>query len=118
MSQTDYIDADRRRAILSALSIARAYQLPLRALQNTLEDVGYVTTIDRLRTDCGWLAEQGLAKMGANDVAILTERGMDVAIGRADSHGVQRPGPSQVSALKEALAGAGGALSRAINGGG
>lgn len=113
----DHLEAARRRAILTALSLARAYQLPLRALRDMLDDIGHVASTDRLRTDCTWLAEQGLVRAGVADVWMLTDRGLDVVMGRADAPGVQRPEPGQLDMLKSALAGAGVSLAKALNGG-
>jgi hypothetical protein len=50
-----------------------------------------------VRSEIAWLAEQGLATSdelpGGLLVATLTERGSDVASGRASVPGVQRPNP-------------------------
>jgi hypothetical protein len=113
----DAIESARRHSILVAFSLERNYQLPLRALQAILDGVGYAVGMDRLRTDCAWLAEQGLAVACNADVWMLTDRGLDVVMGRADTPGVQRSAPSQLNALKSALAGAGTTLARILSGG-
>ena len=87
-------ELDRRRAILAALQVAPAYMMPLRALREQLALVGYHTSLDRLSTDCAWLAEQGLADW-SGIVATLTDRGSDVVLGRAQVPGVKRPEPGQ-----------------------
>src|SRR5690606_41702375 len=48
--------------------------------------------LDRVRTDCAWLAEQGLMTLEA-DVATLTERGSAAALGQITVPGVRRPLP-------------------------
>lgn len=111
------IDAARRHCILVSLSLMRAYQSNLRTLQSMLDDVGYAAGVDRLRTDCAWLTEQGYTKAGSGDVYMLTDRGLDVVMGRVDAPGVQRSAPGQIDALKSALASAGTALASVLNGG-
>ena len=88
------VETDRRRAILAALLVSPAYMLPVRALREQLALVGYAVSLDRLATDCAWLAEQGLVEH-ANEVATLTQRGADVVMGNAQVPGVKRPGPGQ-----------------------
>jgi len=88
------VELDRRRAILAALLVAPAYMLPARALREQIGLVGYSVTLDRMHTDCAWLAEQGLIEF-SNEVAILTDRGADVVLGRAQVPGVKRPEPGQ-----------------------
>lgn len=86
------MSAERRRAVLSALGVAAGHRLPLAALLLQLDLIGYAVSADRLRTDLAWSAEQGLLQF-AGDVATLTERGVDVACGRARLPGVGRPLP-------------------------
>lgn len=82
----------RMLLLLTALRIAPGYAMALQPLRNQLELAhGQAVSIDRLRTDCAWLAEQGLATF-AHDVATLTTRGEDVVMGRARVPGVERPG--------------------------
>lgn len=85
-------DAHRRAALLAALAVAPCHRLPLRAMRLQLELLGYSPSIDRLRTDLAWCEEQGLISQ-AGDVATLTERGSDVAQGRARMPGVGQPMP-------------------------
>ena len=57
---------------------------------------GHEVSLDALRTDLAWLAEQALVEVedGAKVVfGTLTQRGLDVAEGRAKVPGVTRPGP-------------------------
>ena len=88
------------------LAILRA--LLLEAPQNTandsvlamlMETLGLPVTRDQLRTQLGWLEEQGLIRLGRPTdsllVAQLRERGGDVAMGRAHVDGVQRPTPGR-----------------------
>lgn len=58
---------------------------------------GFTVSRDQVRTELAWLAEQGLVTTSSVVdgliVATLSERGGDVAAGRAVVPGVQRPGP-------------------------
>ncbi|MBA1271684.1 ArsR family transcriptional regulator, partial [Pseudomonas carnis] len=50
---------------------------------------------DQVKTEMHWLAEQGavtVADVGPVLVATLTERGQDIAAGRARVPGIKRPG--------------------------
>lgn len=89
-------ETDRRRAILAALMVAPAYMMPARGLREQIGLVGYAVSLDRLATDCAWLAEQGLVEW-RNDVAILTGRGADVVLGNAQVPGVRRPAPGEAA---------------------
>lgn len=89
-------EADRRRAILAALSIAPAYTLPARALRGQIEAVGYAVGFDVLRADVAWLGEVGLVDPLELDHARLTDRGLDVVLGRAQVPGVRRPEPGEI----------------------
>ncbi|SIQ95947.1 hypothetical protein SAMN05421829_108148 [Aromatoleum tolulyticum] len=89
------VERDRRRAILVVLVMAPAYMMPARGLREQIGLVGYTVSLDRVATDCAWLAEQGLVEW-KNDVATLTDRGSDVATGRAQVPGVKRPEPGQL----------------------
>lgn len=91
----------RRRALLYALAVAPGLRLPLAALRQQLELIGYVVSMDLLRTDAAWLAEQGLLRTDAAwldeqvPAVALTERGADVAQGRAQVPGLARPQPGE-----------------------
>ena len=85
---------DRRLGILALLEAARPIGLRVGLLADALADTGRAASGDALRTDLAWLAEQGLATVDAcedGDVARATERGVDVALGRARSPGVRVP---------------------------
>lgn len=97
------VETDRRRAVLAALAVAPAYRMPVRTLRAQLDTLGYVVSIDRLATDCAWLAEQGLLTLNGDAAstahgtsATLTDRGSDVVMGRATAPGVRRPEPGEL----------------------
>lgn len=69
-------------------------------LAAVLADMGHAVSRDRLRATLAWLAEAGLLatrELLAGEmrlvVATLSERGADVAAGRARAPGVARPAP-------------------------
>jgi hypothetical protein len=84
---------------LRALVESPNYSANDSVLAQTIESVGLPVTRDQLRTQLGWLDEQGLIQIRrASDtlmVAVARERGVDVALGRAAVDGVQRPGPGR-----------------------
>jgi len=101
MMTTSYrqtLDADRRSVILGLLDKATGYKLSDYLMQSALPAFGHDVSIDVVRTDLAWLQEQGLITVetpGAVQIAKLTQRGLDVAAGRAVVPGVKRPGPEQ-----------------------
>jgi Fe2+ or Zn2+ uptake regulation protein len=94
---TEHVARDRRLVILRALHMDHDYRLNESVLQTVLDDFGHSVSRDRVRSDLDWLKEQGLVKteLVANRivVATLTQAGADVATGRAQNHGVNRPSP-------------------------
>lgn len=101
----DYRDrhaAMMRRMLLEALEREPGYTAPDLLLQSALESHGMVVGIDRIRTELAWLAEQGLTEHHAN-AAVLTSRGLDVALGRADVPGVQRRPPGGIVGVGTSL---------------
>jgi len=87
---------DRRLVLLRALEKAVMYRANMFLLRDYAEAVGHTVSADRLAADLAWLKEQGLVTLHTAEsvtVATLTERGRDVATGRAEVPGVQRPHP-------------------------
>jgi len=97
----DVLAAHQRLCILRLLSAASAWRLNDSLLRGGLENFGLGATRDQLNTHLAWLEEQRLLTLDmpvANvTVATLTERGLDVAEGRAAQPGVQRPSPGTVA---------------------
>lgn len=101
MALSEILVADRRLCILRFLLEDRDYSLNESLLQDALEMLGHAVSRDAVRAEVAWLAEQGLvttreAGVGGGrsvTVATLTERGADVAKGRAQVPGVKRPSP-------------------------
>jgi Fe2+ or Zn2+ uptake regulation protein len=95
----DYTMGHARLAILRALIETPAHTANDSVLIMVMEQLGLPVTRDQLRTQLGWLEEQGLIRLSRPTdtllVAILRERGADVGLGRAHVEGVQRPSPSR-----------------------
>lgn len=88
--------ADRRLSLLILLETSPGATANEALLQTALAQFGHVAAADQVRGDLAWLAEQGLVTTRDTAglmVASLTERGGDVALGRATVPGVKRRRP-------------------------
>ncbi|KAF3999052.1 VpaChn25_0724 family phage protein [Glaciimonas immobilis] len=91
----EYMRYDIRLVVLRLLADMPAYRANSSVLTMALDRFGHATTRDQMKTELHWLAEQGLLTIediGAVLVATITERGTDIARGRAQVPGVARPG--------------------------
>ena len=89
--------ADLRLTVLHLLDSTDGYALSDRLLRSALESFGHRPSLDALRAELAWLAEQGLVTtqdVEGHTMATLTARGQDVAQGRARVPGVRRPEPT------------------------
>lgn len=86
----------RRRALLVALNVATQFSLLPRALRAQLDAIGHAVSLDRLYTECAWLAEQGLVTIYPEGPVRLTDRGADVVQGTSVVPGVARPEPGEL----------------------
>lgn len=96
MNYAEIVQADRRLVILKVLTDSSAYACNEHLLGTLVGSFGHYVTGDRLRTDLAWLAEQSLVEVrevAGVEIATLTQRGLDVAEGRAHVPGVKRPAP-------------------------
>lgn len=94
----DLVEADRRLVILRCLNEDPGYSLNESVLESMLDALGHNVSRDRIRTDLGWLREQGLVEINEVvnvQVAKVTCRGIDVATGKATVPGIKRPRPGQ-----------------------
>lgn len=90
-------DEDRRLVILQLLVESPGYKANQYLLQTALDSFGHEVSIDLVRTDLAWLAEQRLVhleEIGGQFMPSITARGLDVARGRALHPGVKRPRPA------------------------
>lgn len=92
---SDFIRQDIRLVILRLLGEMTAYRANSSVLTMALDNYGHTLSRDQVKTELSWLAEQGaltLEDVGPVVVATLSERGQDIAAGRARVHGIKRPG--------------------------
>lgn len=98
MSYGDWVAEHLRLAILRVLEEAPEYRANGSVLTDALAlGLGLPATRDQVRTHIHWLREQGLVSIMDPAAKLLvvtaTERGIDVALGRALVPGVRRPAP-------------------------
>lgn len=98
----DAVREHLRLVLLRALVELPAYRGHQSLLRDLAEGQGLVLPIDTVRAQLDWLAEQGLVALspaaGGKVTATLTDRGHDVAEGRARATGVKRPAPQSAAA--------------------
>jgi len=93
----DFLSEDRRLVILRILAEMPTYRANSSVLHTVLQQWGHEPSRDQVKTELRWLEEQALVRIDSIDdgsvlLAKLTERGQDVAAGRAKVDGVKRPG--------------------------
>lgn len=95
----DYTMGHARLAVLRALLESPQHIANDSVLAMEMQRLGLPVTRDQLRAQLGWLEEMGLVRLSRpNDGLIvvgLRERGAEVALGRAQVDGVQRPAPAR-----------------------
>lgn len=89
------VNEDIRLTILQVLEGDVDYAHNARIIQAALSQLGHNVSTDKLAAELDWLAEQNLVTINAEPVLVakLTNRGEDVALGRARITGVARPRP-------------------------
>lgn len=96
MDYSEHFSMHLRIAVLRVLASAPAWRANSSILCSAVDSLGLTATRDQIRGELAWLAEQRLVTTVDHSglvVATLTERGVDVAEGRAVVPGVQRPTP-------------------------
>lgn len=96
MTYRDIHDQHLRLSILRLLEKEGDYRANDSLLTAAVEPLGFKVSRDKMRAQLAWLSEQGLVTLeavGHLSVVMITERGIDVALGRATAPGVQRPAP-------------------------
>lgn len=99
MKYAERVSQEQRLVMLQALATDGDYRINDLMLYTWLEQVALEISMDKLRTQMRWLEEQELVtieQMGSMLIATLTERGLDIAKGRARVDGVARPAPGSV----------------------
>jgi hypothetical protein len=96
MSFTQVLTEDRRLLLLRLLAESPGYSANSSILHSAISTFGHNASRDQVLGDLVWLEEQELTageQVGPVHVAKITERGLDVAQGRARHPGVKRPAP-------------------------
>jgi len=96
MSYAKHLTKDRRLIMLRVLANSPGYSANEYSIEAVLEDLGHVISNDLLRGEIAWLAEQLLittSQVGGVTIAKITQRGLDIARGKATHPDVQRPRP-------------------------
>jgi hypothetical protein len=97
MSFQQTLTEDRRLSLLLVLAETPGYRANAFLLRDAIAEIyGHSASIDQVKTDLAWLAEQGLAtthNTGDVVMATMTARGVDVAAGVAHVPGVKKPMP-------------------------
>lgn len=97
MNFQETLTQDRRLSLLLVLDATPGYRANAFLLRDAVGQIyGHSASIDQIRTDLAWLAEQGLVvthTTGDVTMATMTARGRDVAAGVATVPGVKRPMP-------------------------
>jgi len=91
----NFLREDQRLVILRILAEMPAYRANSSVVTSALSQFGHSPSRDQVKTELRWLEEQGLIAVEDMDVVLiasLTERGADVAAGRAMVPGVKKPG--------------------------
>lgn len=97
MSYKNHEKEHLRLTTLKTLLQDSDYQINDSLLRDAIRLYGFAPSRDALRAELRWLEDMDLVTiedLGNVLVAKLTERGADVATGRAKVDGVKRPGPS------------------------
>ncbi|EPA9110270.1 VpaChn25_0724 family phage protein [Serratia plymuthica] len=95
MSFADFLREDQRLVMLRFLAEMPSYSSNSSVIYQALTRYGHAPSRDQVKTELRWLEDQGLLRVDDIEtvlVARLTERGADVAAGRAIVPGVKRPG--------------------------
>jgi hypothetical protein len=100
VSPTTYADRTRedpRLLILQRLQHENDYQAHEHLLRGHLADYGHRISADQLRAQLAWLDEQSLITLAGDriQIAVLTLRGEDAALGNARVPGIARPYPER-----------------------
>ncbi len=98
---SDYVETlsrHRRLTILRFLADSPEYTSNVSILEEVCNEFGVTSNRDQVITDLEWLREQGFVSYdGKGDFIVVTatQRGVEIAEGKARHEGVQRPRPGQ-----------------------
>ncbi|MFH2100438.1 MAG: ArsR family transcriptional regulator, partial [Pseudomonadota bacterium] len=84
MAYADMVRESRRLAILQVLNEDPLHGANQAVMQRALSALGLAASMDAVRADLAWLAEQGLCTVQSGErftVGVITQRGQDAATG-------------------------------------
>lgn len=96
MSYRDRVMEHLRLTLLRLLAEVQGYASNSAILADSVIAFGLRVSRDQVHSELSWLAEQGLVKtepVASVITATLTQRGLDVAQGRAAVPGIAKPEP-------------------------
>ena len=98
MAYANFVAEDRRLSLLLVLKETSGYSTNAFLLRDAVQSIyGHNASLDQVRNDLTWMAEQGLMTvidLAGVMLAHLNAHGLDVAEGRAKVLGVKRPTPA------------------------
>ena len=95
---TSTLSKHRRLAILKFLADSPEYTSNASILVEICNQFGVTSTRDQVAGDIAWMSENGMVTYEDHSgflVATITERGSEIARGKARHEGVQRPRPDR-----------------------
>lgn len=95
-SYSNHLSKLRRLEVLRVLANSPGYSANEYTIEAVLDDLGHFISNDLLRGELAWLLEQQListSQVGGVTIAKITQRGLDIARGKATHPDVQRPRP-------------------------
>ncbi|CZF83858.1 VpaChn25_0724 family phage protein [Grimontia marina] len=92
------LQQDRRLVMLRVLNEMPGYEANDSIIDSALDAYGHNVSRDLVRTELSWLAEQQLVTLrdvAGTQVARITQRGIDIALGQANHPDIKRPRPGE-----------------------
>ncbi|SUO97643.1 hypothetical protein [Suttonella indologenes] len=92
-----------RRAMMTVLAYDSDYRLSLDMIGAALEATGQNSTYDQLQTEAQWLEEQGYVRRELLPITVisLTDRGLEIARGKAKAYGIRDLRPSEIAEMSQ-----------------
>lgn len=94
----DTLRRHRRLTILRALSGLPGYSANESVIEGVLERFRVTSTRDQVRTEFGWLADQGfvsLEDIEGYHIVTITQAGVDIAAGKRVHPDIEKPAPKK-----------------------
>ncbi len=96
MDYADTLRRHRRLSILRMLAGAPGYSANESLIEDVLDKFRVTSTRDQVRTELGWLSDQGFVSVediGGLMIATITQNGADVATGKRVHPDIEKPAP-------------------------